>query len=109
MESINLFFITVCAIGVFYVMYKTFRLGKRIPTGIDLLYLGFFGLIFTFFAFPSILRFLEVKLGFFSAISFFVYLAIIVAYVILLALYQKLEKQRNDITQLAREIALQKK
>jgi hypothetical protein len=84
---------------------KVFKTQKRTKLLLELFFLGFYFIIALLFAFPGFLPWIEATLGISSAINFFVYLAIFVAYVLLLSLYKKIEKQRMEITALTREIS----
>jgi len=104
MNFINYFFILVSLVLAVYVFWA-FRTQKRTKLIHELFFVGFYLIIALFFAFPKILQNIENIFGITSAINFFVYLAILVAYILLFSGYKKLEKLRVEITQLTREIA----
>lgn len=108
MDSISIIFIIMSVFVIGYLLIS-FRSEKRTHLGIEILFVGIYGLVLLLFLFPQVLRTIERTLGIVSAINFFVYLSIFVAYLLLFMLYTKSEKQRQELTELTRKIALKKK
>lgn len=108
MDPISYIFSIMSFFVLAYLLYN-FKTKKRRHLGIEFLFIGVYGLVLLLFIFPNILYTIERVLGIPSAINFFVYLSIFVAYLILFLLYTKSEKQRQEITELSRQIALGKK
>ncbi len=104
-QFINIFFI-VLSIFVLIYFLKVFLSNKRANLFLEFLFLGIYSLVIILFLFPNILVLIERVLGINSAINFFVYLSIFVLFLIVYSFYNKLEKQRIEITKLTREIAI---
>lgn len=108
MEFISLFFILLSLIVLVYLGYL-FKSKQRIHVIIEVFFVLAYLFVLIIFLFPQTLRLIESVLGIQSAINFIIYLSIFVAYFILFLLYNKTEKQRQEITKLTREIALMNK
>lgn len=104
MNFISIFFILMSVIVIAYLL-NIFKSRKRMPILLEIFFLAVYGFIILIFLFPQTLRIIEEILGIQSAINFFLYLSIFVAYFLLFLLYQKTETQRQETTTLTREIA----
>lgn len=108
MEFISIFFILISLILVSYFAYLLLS-GNRLHIIVELFFLVVYLSILIIFLFPQVLKLIEQTLGIRSALNFIIYLSIFVAYFIIFLLYNKTEKQRQEITKLTREIALMNK
>ena len=90
-----------------YILYL-FKTKMRVSFKFELFYLFIYGILTIIVLFPEILKFIEKVLGVNSALNFIIYLSIFVAYFLIFLLYDKTEKQRQEITSLTREIAYSK-
>jgi hypothetical protein len=84
---------------------KTLVKGKRIPTGIELIYILSFLAIGILALFPTIITSIE-KILVINVINTLLIVAVFVSYLIHFKLYEKTERQREELTKLARQIAL---
>lgn len=105
METISIFFVTMSIIVLAYLVLRV-RDKNRMPLMVELFYLVAYAFIIIIFLFPGILSWIEDVFGLASAINFFVYLSIFLGYLMIFILYQKTERQREQISILSREIAL---
>jgi hypothetical protein len=108
METISIFFILMSIVVLGYLIY-TFKTLSRTHILIELFYLVAYSFVLAIFVYPNLLKVIERIFGINSAINFFVYLSIFLSYAIVYYLYQKSERQRQEITKLVREIAYLKK
>ncbi len=108
MDFISIFFIIMSIVVMTYI-YFLLKTKRRFSILIEIFYISIYSFVALIFLFPSILIFIENTLGIASAINFFLYLSIFVAYFLLFILYGKSETQREEITKLVREIAYIKK
>ncbi len=107
MEHINIFFIIISVVMLIYLVASSFN-KKRVGLSTEIFFLLAYAFIAFLFIFPGSLSWIEDLLGIPSAINFFLYLAIFTAYFLILKMYRKTEEQRQEITQLTREIAILK-
>ena len=108
MDTISIFFIIMSIVVLAYLLYS-FKTQKRTHILIEVFYLAAYSFVLAIFVYPDLLKIIETTFGIDSAINFFVYLSIFIAYAIVYYLYQKSEKQREEITKLVREISYLKR
>jgi hypothetical protein len=104
-ETISIFFVTMSVAVLIYLLTKV-RAKNRLPLLVEIFFLITYSFVMMIFLFPHILVFIEDTFGLASAINFFIYLSIFVGYLMIFILYQKTERQREQITRLNRELAL---
>ena len=106
-DTISIFFVAMSIVVLVYLVMKL-KGKNRMPLMIELFYLVSYAFVMIIFLYPEILVFMERAFGLASAINFFIYLSIFVGYLMIFVLYQKTERQREQITLLSRELALGK-
>jgi len=104
-EPISIFFVAMSIAVLVYMLTKV-RAKNRLPLTIELFYLVSYTFVMLIFLFPQILIIIEDTFGLVSAINFFIYLSIFVGYLMIFVLYQKTERQREQISSLLRELSL---
>ena len=77
----------------------------RLHLIVEIFFILFFVSAILVVMFPQIATFFENLLGINSIVQFITYTSILIAYFIIFMLYQKLETQRVELTNLTREIA----
>ncbi|MFT7615539.1 MAG: hypothetical protein ACI8Y7_000353 [Candidatus Woesearchaeota archaeon] len=107
MDFMSTFFILLSVLVLIYITF-IFHSASRLPRLTEAFFIGAYAIILIIFMFPGILKQLEVTLGISNALNFIIYLSIFAAYFLIYILYKAKEKQRTEITQLTREIALLK-
>jgi hypothetical protein len=104
-DTISIFFVTMSVVVLGYMIIRV-KSKNRLPLLVEIFYLLSYLFVMIVFLFPQLLESTERILGIPSAINFFVYLSIFVGYLMIFILYQKTERQREQISHLTREIAL---
>ena len=104
MNTTNLILIVFTLIILIYLI-RVLVANKRANRLFELLFIGIFGVVLFFSFFPTTISSIENFLGISSLINLFVYISILVIFILIFKLYQKLEKQRIEITKLTRIIA----
>ena len=104
-QPISIFFVAM-SIAVLVYMLTRVRAKNRLPLMVELFYLVSYTFVMIVFLFPQILIVIEDTFGLASAINFFIYLSIFVGYLMIFVLYQKTERQREQISSLLRELSL---
>lgn len=104
--SIGLILSSILALLYILVSFKT---KKRVHILAELFFLAIFSFVLVVSLFPQILRFIEEIFGLTSAIQTIIYFSIFTSYILIFTLYRRIELQRQEITKLVRELALQEK
>lgn len=107
MEFITIFFIVASIIVLWYFVYSL-RGKNKLPVILDILFFGVYACVLIIFIYPPILSIIQDLLGLQSAINFIIYCGIFMLFLLSFNLYQRDEKQRQEISKLNREIALLK-
>lgn len=106
-NSQTLIILVFSVIALVYVL--TFLKSRtRLHLIVEIFFILFFVAAILVVIFPGIAAFFERLLGVRSIVQFVTYTSILMAYFIMFMLYQKLETQRVEITNLTREIAFLK-
>lgn len=108
MQFVSVFFLALSVLVLLYLAY-VYIARSRAPLLLEIFYLIIYSIIVLIVLFPQILSSLEQTFGIQSALNFIIYLSIFIAYFLIFVLYQEKEIQRQEITKLTREIALEKK
>ncbi len=105
MAAIELTFIVLSSILLIYLI-SAFGFRKRVPLVTELLYLLVYIISALFFLFPQVWTLLNDGFGVQLALDLILVIAVFFLFAACVRLYQKLDKTRQDITALSREIAL---
>jgi len=105
MGTITIIFVFFNIVILGYI-FNHIRTKKRVHNLVEIFFVFIYICLTIILIFPQLLIVIEDVLNISSAINFIVYLSVFVAYFLIFILYGRIESQREDITNLVREIAL---
>lgn len=105
MEFMTILFVLMNVLILVYIFHHI-RVKKRVHNLIEFFFILVYVVVTLIALFPQLLSVIEDVLNISSALNFIIYTSIFVSYFLIYILYRKVEKQRSEITNLVREVAL---